>query len=611
MGNLPDFEGLLPNLLGKLDPKVETEIYRAFRRVYEYISARHAEQYREFEKKLEGNKLTQEDINGLLRLFGTPVMGSETSDPLLDNIMLTFGPQNPIHFFAGPTPSFRAITLADLPAIPAAAASQLDADGTILDVNIIANGTFLKRVAATIVGVALVTGDITDFVENAQDAVGSILTDSTTIDFTYDDGANTITASVIQAALVLAQSQITGLVAALAAKVDANIAIVAATKTKITYDIKGLVTAGADATTADIADSLNKRYVTDADLIDIGNLAGTNTGDQTTSAHGDGNIVVTTGSSNPVINTVQGIKTTSSPTFEALTITKDQNAATFIFITNVNAGAAAFANLEVRNGATQSDAIRVIVMGTGFTTAGGFVQDSGVLTAGANLSGGLSIMTQANAPIRIYTNGHTNERARFTEDSNFKLGGTASRATTEGTRKISIYDGTAPVGTLANGCDIYSTAGECRIMDAGGTATLQTQHAKDAPAFLYDEEDITPPEISHETNCFSGISRYVNLTRQARLQQKLFNGEPLPANLDKRKIIHEETFAEYNLRLGLIPTDEKFLKLVTWEEDQEKHFQFREREISDWHILKNLDQKFKEPRPKEYIKLPRPKWLKK
>jgi len=64
-------------------------------------------------------------------------------------------------------------------------------------------------------------------------------------------------------------------------KVDENAAITGATKTKITYDAKGLVTSGTDATTADIADSTNKRYVTDADLVDIGNLSGTNTGDET------------------------------------------------------------------------------------------------------------------------------------------------------------------------------------------------------------------------------------------------------------------------------------------------------------------------------------------
>lgn len=65
------------------------------------------------------------------------------------------------------------------------------------------------------------------------------------------------------------------------AKVSSNTAITGATKTKITYDAKGLVTSGADATTADIADSSNKRYVTDAQLVVIGNTSGTNTGDQT------------------------------------------------------------------------------------------------------------------------------------------------------------------------------------------------------------------------------------------------------------------------------------------------------------------------------------------
>ncbi len=66
----------------------------------------------------------------------------------------------------------------------------------------------------------------------------------------------------------------------LGSKLDANTtAITGGTKTKITYDSKGLVTAGADATTADIASSLDKRYVTDAQLANIGNLSGTNTGD--------------------------------------------------------------------------------------------------------------------------------------------------------------------------------------------------------------------------------------------------------------------------------------------------------------------------------------------
>lgn len=76
-------------------------------------------------------------------------------------------------------------------------------------------------------------------------------------------------------------SDVNSLQTSLDAKVDENAAIIGATKTKITYDTKGLVTSGTDATTADIADSTNKRYVTDAQLVVITNTSGTNTGDQT------------------------------------------------------------------------------------------------------------------------------------------------------------------------------------------------------------------------------------------------------------------------------------------------------------------------------------------
>ena len=75
----------------------------------------------------------------------------------------------------------------------------------------------------------------------------------------------------------------TDLNSALGSKVDKNTAITGATKTKVTYDSKGLVTAGADATTADIADSTDKRYITDAQQTVLTNTSGTKTGDETTS----------------------------------------------------------------------------------------------------------------------------------------------------------------------------------------------------------------------------------------------------------------------------------------------------------------------------------------
>ncbi len=72
-------------------------------------------------------------------------------------------------------------------------------------------------------------------------------------------------------------------------KMTGNTAITAGTgKTKVSYDAKGLVTAGSDATTADIADGLNKRYVTDAHLTLLGNTSGTNSGDNAVNSNYSG-----------------------------------------------------------------------------------------------------------------------------------------------------------------------------------------------------------------------------------------------------------------------------------------------------------------------------------
>lgn len=53
--------------------------------------------------------------------------------------------------------------------------------------------------------IAIPSTQVTDFNEAAQDAVGTILTDSATIDFTYNDAGNTITAIVIDASITNAK----------------------------------------------------------------------------------------------------------------------------------------------------------------------------------------------------------------------------------------------------------------------------------------------------------------------------------------------------------------------------------------------------------------------
>lgn len=56
-----------------------------------------------------------------------------------------------------------------------------------------------RLTAASNTAIAITSTQVTDFNEAAQDAVGNILTDSASIDFTYNDAGNTISASVLPA----------------------------------------------------------------------------------------------------------------------------------------------------------------------------------------------------------------------------------------------------------------------------------------------------------------------------------------------------------------------------------------------------------------------------
>ena len=85
----------------------------------------------------------------------------------------------------------------------------------------------------------------------------------------------------------------TDLQAELDNRVIKNTDIIWDTKTKITYDNKWLVTAWTDATTADIAASTNKNYVTDAQVVVIWNTSWSNSWDN--AANSNSWLVHTTG----------------------------------------------------------------------------------------------------------------------------------------------------------------------------------------------------------------------------------------------------------------------------------------------------------------------------
>lgn len=160
--------------------------------------------------------------------------------------------------------------------------------------------------------------------------------------------------------------------------VESNSAITGATKTKVTYDAKGLVTAGTDATTSDIADSTNKRYVTDAEksAITHTNRSSLDTIDQNLATTSDvtfnnvltsgylvrsvGNITVTSGTiNNLVIPASSFIKITSST--GNFTIAGIAGGASGRVLTIYNASTN---NMSISNeGTTSTASNRILTMG--------------------------------------------------------------------------------------------------------------------------------------------------------------------------------------------------------------------------------------------------------
>lgn len=110
-----------------------------------------------------------------------------------------------------------------------------------------------------------------------------------------------------------------------------------------------------------------------------------------------------------------------------------------------------------------------------------------ILAYGDNNSGAPTAILRLTALTHheYYVGSSPNEKARLTENANYKIGGTANRGTTEGTNQLVIFNGTAPSGTLTNGVSIYSSSGEAYVMDAAGNATLFSPHDAETNEWIF------------------------------------------------------------------------------------------------------------------------------
>lgn len=127
-------KGLLPNLKGlpDVDPRLTMRIEESFRQLYEIINYRFNLLQAALQKYTDTKVANQaNELSSLIGNLSQPLIGSDSVDPVLQSVA-----------------SFP-IKQTDLPTD--LIATKLNADGTILDVNSILDGEYLRRTGNTIV----------------------------------------------------------------------------------------------------------------------------------------------------------------------------------------------------------------------------------------------------------------------------------------------------------------------------------------------------------------------------------------------------------------------------------------------------------------------------
>lgn len=204
--------------------------------------------------------------------------------------------------------------------------------------------------------------------------------------------------------------------------------------------------------------------------------------------------------------TLHGYSTLESA--ELFGFQKNQNAATYGLISNTTSGTAGRAYLGITNTSGGGTGLFMVSHSALFTTTG--IQIADAASIFSNKAGGFNIGTFGAQALTFWTNNTKN--ATLNTTGNLKIAGTATRATTEGTNHLDIFDGTAPVGTLAAGISLYSTSGELRVMDAAGNATLLSPH-----------DSVTNEWIYHSVHTPSGKVLKIDMERMLKALNEKFN----------------------------------------------------------------------------------------
>ena len=222
-----------------------------------------------------------------------------------------------------------------------------------------------------------------------------------------------------------------------------NVSINAATKTKITYDAKGLVLAGADATTADIAASTNKNYVTDVQSAVLSNTSGVNTGDQTIILTGDvagrG-----TGSFTTTVNTIGGVSSSTISNFDtrinATTASITANTTSINTLnTNIASNTSSITSL-ISNSVPYTGATTGVNLGAYDLTVNGLTIGIGAATISTtnNTAFGYNVLASNTTGINNIANGNNALNKNTIGSNNLSLGGNNLSNNTTGSNNTSL-----------------------------------------------------------------------------------------------------------------------------------------------------------------------------
>jgi hypothetical protein len=177
---------------------------------------------------------------------------------------------------------------------------------------------------------------------------------------------------------------------------------------------------------------------------------------------------------------------------EYFRLRNDVNNVTDAIYENQDSGTAAQVRFQLRNGSSALDGLTVGVLGAGFTTNGGFIQDSAYLSAESNIAGISFIARAATGVLGFYTGGFASTNRRLLIDASgistfsnsvgidASSGGATFTLTTNAAAGITIESKTTAntnniirlraLGTIAGS----SATGRVRFIDNDGTADIIT-----------------------------------------------------------------------------------------------------------------------------------------